>query len=194
MDSTKTVAEGTVTGNRIDNNGGTIDYVETEFGKSAVFNGQSGIRLPDGLIDSDSYSVSLWLKPEELTEYTTTFFGARDSNHWVSLVPKGHAGVGHNTMVWSGTEWYDANSGLAIQPNTWTHLAFTVNQRKITIYVNGKETFKGIDFPDVFTTSNGLFSLGVNWWDTPYKGLMDELRIYQGSLSVEEIVDLSQTK
>ncbi len=193
-DSTRTVAEGKVTGNRIDNNGGTINYAETDFGKSAVFNGQSGIRLPDGLIDSDSYSVSIWLKPEELTQYTTTFFGARDSNHWVSLVPKGHAGIGHNTMVWSGTDWYDANTGLGIQPNTWTHLAFTVNQGTITIYVNGKETFKGSNFPHVFTTSNGQFSLGVNWWDTPYKGMMDELRIYQGSLAIEEVVELAQPK
>lgn len=57
-----------------------------------------------------------------------------------------------------------------------------------------KKTFKGTDFPHVFTTTNGVFSLGVNWWDTPYKGLMDELRIYRGSISADEIVELAKTK
>lgn len=193
-DSKQPGKEGIVTGDRVDNRGGNIEYIETEFGKSAEFNGQSGIRLPDGLIDSDSYSVALWLNPDELTEYSTAFFGARDSNHWISLVPKGHSGVSHHTMVWAGTDWYDANTGQSIQPNKWTHLAFTVNQGTITIYVNGKETFKGTDFPHVFTTTNGVFSLGVNWWDKPYKGLMDELRIYRGSISAEEIVALAKTK
>ncbi|MBU7591693.1 LamG domain-containing protein [Metabacillus halosaccharovorans] len=89
-----------------------------------------------GLIDNDSYSVALWLNPDVLTEYSTVFFGARDSNHWISLVPKGHSGVSHHTMVWSGTYW----------------------------------------------------------WDTPYKGLMDELRIYRGSISADEIVELAKTK
>jgi len=193
-DSTQKDKEGIITGDRVDNSGGSIDYIETEFGRSVKFNGQSGIRLPDGLIDSDSYSVAIWLKPDALTEYTTAFFGARDSNHWISLVPKGHSGVSHHTMVWAGTNWYDANTGQSIQPNKWAHLAFTVKQGTITVYVNGKETFKGTDFPHVFTTTNGVFSLGVNWWDTPYKGLMDELRIYRGSISADEIVELSKTK
>ncbi|PMC33812.1 hypothetical protein CJ195_26590 [Bacillus sp. UMB0899] len=66
--------------------------------------------------------------------------------------------------------------------------------KKVTIYVNGKETFKGTYFPNVFTTANGTFSLGVNWWDKPYKGPIDELRIYRGSIAAEDIFELAQTK
>ncbi len=190
-DSTKTVSEGIITGDRLDKSGGIIEYIDTEFGKSAVFNGKSGIQLPNGLIDSHSYTVSLWLKPEDLTEYTTAFFGARDSSHWISLVPKGHTGVSQHTMIWAGTDWYDADTGQSIHPGEWTHLAFTVNQGEMTIYINGEESYRGSNFPDVFTTTNGIFSLGVNWWDTPYKGLMDELRIYRGSLDATDIAELA---
>lgn len=186
-EETDNFGAGTVTGNRIDNTGGTITYTPGEFGSAAVFDGSSGIRLPNGLISSGTYSVSLWLNPEELTNYTTTFFGARDSNNWVSLIPGGSS-----TKVWSGSEsWYDAPVGMTINTDEWTHLAFTVDDSVITVYVNGEEMFTGTDFPNIFTTTGASFSLGVNWWDHPFKGLMDELRVYQGALTPLQVADLA---
>lgn len=183
--------EGTITGNKIDNSGGTISYVDGKKGKSAVFNGESGIRLPNGLISSNKYSVSLWLKPEQLTPYTTTFFGAKDNNNWLSLVPNGP--TGGNTMVWSGSStWYDAVAGMTINAGEWSHLAFTVDEGSVVVYVNGVQKFSGTGFPNIFTTTNGSFSLGVNWWDTPFKGLMDDLNIYEGALSPAQVANLVQ--
>ncbi|KGE20170.1 LamG-like jellyroll fold domain-containing protein [Paenibacillus wynnii] len=180
---------GAVTGNRIDNTGGTITYVEGKSGKASVFNGASGVRLPNGLISSNTYSVAIWLKPEELTNFTTTFFGARDTNNWLSLVPKGP--IADETMLWSGSaRWYDAATGLTIRPGEWTHLAFSVDNGVIKVYVNGAEKFTGTNFPNLFTTTDASFSLGVNWWDIPYKGLIDELRIYEGALSPSEVLNL----
>src|SRR5690606_13060765 len=43
---------GEMTGNRIDNGGGTITYSDGVDGQAAVFNGESGIRLPEGLINN----------------------------------------------------------------------------------------------------------------------------------------------
>ncbi|WP_408011398.1 family 43 glycosylhydrolase [Pseudalkalibacillus sp. A8] len=193
IDSTGNFDAGTITGDRINNTGGTITYTSGVVGDAALFNGSTGVRLPNGLILGDEYSVSIWLNPEQLTTYTTTFFGARDSSNWVSLVPKGHGDVNNNTMVWSaGSTWYDAATGLQIGTNDWTHLAFTVGNGTITVYVDGEQKFIGTGFPNTFTTTDSLFSLGVNWWDTPYKGLMDELRIYQGAFSEQEIADLAE--
>jgi arabinan endo-1,5-alpha-L-arabinosidase len=135
--------------------------------------------------------VALWLKPEQLTNFTTTFFGARDSNNWLSLLPKGP--VADKTMLWSGSaRWYDAATGLTISPGEWTHLAFTVDNGTVNVYVNGVEKFTGTNFPNLFTTTDGSFSLGVNWWDTPYKGLIDELRVYEGALSPTEVTNLAK--
>ncbi|WP_088102162.1 LamG-like jellyroll fold domain-containing protein [Halalkalibacter urbisdiaboli] len=190
VDQSGNFGSGTVTGDRIDNEGGEITYVDGKIGKAAVFNGESGIRLPNGLISSNTYSVSLWLNPEELTPFTTTFFGARDSNNWVSLVPNGP--VDGNTMVWSnGGRWYDAVTGMTIPTSEWTHLAFTVDNGSIAVYVNGEEKFSGENFTNVFTTTDASFSLGVNWWDTPYKGLIDDVRIYEGVLSANQVAELT---
>ncbi|WP_083652354.1 LamG-like jellyroll fold domain-containing protein [Bacillus sp. MRMR6] len=186
-DQTANYTAGTITGNSVDNTGGAISYVDGVTGKAAVFNGQSGVRLPNGLLSSNSYSVSFWLNPQELTQHTTTFFGARTNSNWLSLVPFG-PGAG-DTMVWSGSDpWYDATTGMKIPTNKWTHMAFTVNNGEMKVYVNGEQAFTGQNFPNLFTTADGVFALGVNYWDTPYKGLMDDLKVYGNTvLSGEEV-------
>ncbi|WP_226037515.1 LamG-like jellyroll fold domain-containing protein [Aquibacillus saliphilus] len=190
-DSTGNFGEGTLTGNRIDNTGGTISFDKGVVGQASVFDGNSGVKLPDNLITGTSYSVSLWLNPKTLTGYTTSFFGARDSSNWVSLLPGGWPGD-NQVAVWSGgSSFTDATTGTELQTDEWTHLAMTVDDGEVIVYLNGEEKSKTTAFNNVFTTSNSQFSLGVNWWDTPYQGMMDELSIYQGKLTAEEVAQLA---
>lgn len=59
-DSTGVIGTGSVTGDKLDNPaGGSITYdTQGKDGQAAIFNGTSGIKLPNGLINSNSYSVS----------------------------------------------------------------------------------------------------------------------------------------
>ena len=62
------------------------------------------------------------------------------------------------------------------------------NNGELTLYLNGEEAFRGSGFPDVFTSSeSSRFGLGVNYWDDPYHGLIDELRIYDVPASAADI-------
>lgn len=181
---------GTVTGDRLTNTGGSISYEQGVAGEAVYFDGESGILLPDDLITSHEYSVSFWVKPEQLTTYTTTFFGGT-ADSWLSLVPKGP--TGDNTMLWSGEAWYDAPASYQIKTNEWTHVAFTVSNGTVKLYLNGKEEFLGANFPDIFTNAEADFGLAVNHWDSPFKGAIDDLRIYQGELSPNQLDELSQS-
>lgn len=190
-DSNGSFAAGAVIGNRIDAAGGSLGYEPGLRGSAAVFDGATGVRLPNGLISTNNYTVSLWVKPAQLTAYTPTFFGARTPDSWVSLLPMGHGFVNGATMLWSGTAWYDAGVGMNVPTGQWSHLAFSVNNGAVNVYVNGVRRFSGANFPNVYTTVSGVFALGVNWWDTPYKGAMDELRIYNRALSDAEVAGLA---
>lgn len=189
-ESTGVLAAATVSGNRIDVAGGNLTYTTGVQGSAAVFNGSTGVRLPNGIITKNTYTVSLWLNPDQLTEFTPTFFGARDGNSWVSVLPMGHGWVANKSMVWSGTAWYDAGLGMNIPVGQWSHMVFTVNNGALNVYVNGVKKFSGTNFPNIFTTNTGVFSLGVNWWDTPYKGLMDDVRIYETALTDAQVAGL----
>ncbi|MDC3417554.1 lipocalin-like domain-containing protein [Aquibacillus salsiterrae] len=179
-----------VTGNRLDNTGGTITFADGVVGQAAQFDGDSGLRLADGLITDNTYSVSLWVKPEQITQFTTTFFGAESVNNWISIVPESWD---RNTMVWShnGDRWYDAITGISIPVGEWSQLALTVNEGAAVFYINGEAKFSGGDFPDVFNSVDSVFGLGVNYWDSPFKGLMDEVRVYNGvALPWDEVLSL----
>jgi arabinan endo-1,5-alpha-L-arabinosidase len=189
-EATGVLASGTVSGSKIDQAGGSLTYTTGVQGSAAVFNGSTGVRLPNGIITKNTYTVSLWVNPDQLTEFSPTFFGAKNSDSWVSLLPKGHAWVNNASMVWSGTAWYDAGLGMNIPVGQWSHLVFTVNNGALNVYVNGVKKFSGTGFPNVFTTNTGVFSLGVNWWDAPYKGLMDELRIYEVALTADQVASM----
>ncbi|KQV61438.1 family 43 glycosylhydrolase [Duganella sp. Root336D2] len=191
-DSTGTFGAGTVVASKIDVAGGSLIYEAGMKGSAAVFNGATGVRLPDGLISNNAYTVAMWLKPAQLAAFSTTFFGARNAESWISFLPKGHDFAGGASMLWSGTAWYDAGLGMNIPVGQWSHVAFTVKNGAVSVYVNGTKRFSGANFPNVFTTNTGVFALGVNWWDTPYKGSMDDLRIYGTALSDSEVASIAR--
>ncbi|GMK37669.1 hypothetical protein PCCS19_07230 [Paenibacillus sp. CCS19] len=195
-DATGTNAAGTITGDRADNTGGTITYAAGKNGDAAVFNGSSGVRLPDGLIQGNNYSISLWVKQAQtstVTDWTPVFFGARDVNNWISMLPKGWG----QTFVWAheldasnNENWYDWLSGTGIATGQWSHLVLTVENDVATMYVNGVKKVSKPNFPNIFTTNNGVFALGVNFWNFPFEGMMDDLQIYEGALSSKNVRDL----
>lgn len=184
--------EGEIAGSLIGEAGGRIGYAPGIKGQAAVLDGRSGILLDDRLIGGPAYSVTLWVNPEELTTHTSAFFAARNDEHWVSLVPQGP--VSEQTMVWSGNQsWYDGATGLTIPAGAWTHLAFTADSGALAVYVNGERRFEGTGFPDLFSQGTaGTFTLGINWWDTPFQGMLDELRIYSGALTPDQVRELAQ--
>jgi arabinan endo-1,5-alpha-L-arabinosidase len=185
---------GTPTGNRVWNQG-SVGFAAGHDGRALDLAGGSGVLLPEGLISNYEYTVSFWINPRVFTRFTPSFFAAVSeqtdgagmpfSNNWLSLVPESWDG---NTMLWSGSEpFFDGSAGERIVASAWTHVAFTVNKGVASVYLNGERKFSGGTLKDFFSRQSGKFALGVNYWDVPFNGMMDELKIYEASLSAAEI-------
>lgn len=178
---------GTVVGNLVNKpTGGTVSYLEGVQGEAAVFDGKSGVLLPKGLIQGSYYTVSLWMNPDQLTNHTTAFFGARNDGNWFSVVPGGTANQAES-LVWYNPPYQSAGVGRLLPTGVWSNVTFTFNDGEVTVYVNGDEKYSGTGYNDVFTDSNAIFALGVNYWDTPYKGEIDGLRLYERAMSADEV-------
>jgi hypothetical protein len=148
-------------------------------GRALLLNGSTGVRLPDNLIRDRSYSISMWLNPTVATQFTTAFFGWATDSSWISLVPRGPGGAQH-TMLWSGTQWFDGTFNSAIPIGAWSHLVMVVNNGTLNLYLNGALVNTMANFPDVFTPAPATqFALGVNFWDTPYNGLVESSLVRQ---------------
>lgn len=137
----------------------------------------------------------LRLYPEQLTGFTTAFFGEGAPASWISVVPQsGNPDVKGSAMVWSGEQWYDGVLNKQLPINSWSHITVDVNNGNIEVFLNGALAHKGISFPDVFKKHNdNVFALGVNFWDVPFKGTIDELKILPngnlGAQAVKEYYD-----
>ena len=188
-------AAGEATGDRIWKlSEGVVGFAAGHDNQALSLDGTAGLRLPDGLISNYEYSVSMWVNPTAITQFTPAFFGAVDeqqdggdrySDHWISLLPQSWDG---NTMFWSGSNpFFDGVTGQLIPEGTWSHLGFAVDQGLVRVYIDGTEYFSGGTLTDFFTSAEGRFALGVNYWDTPYNGLIDELKVYDAALGLEEM-------
>jgi arabinan endo-1,5-alpha-L-arabinosidase len=193
-DSLGRLAAGTPTGDRIWN-AGAVGFDVGQSGAALRLNGTNGVRLPSNLIANYEYTVSFWINPTVISRFTTGFFGAVNeqtdpngfpfSTQWVSFLPEGWDG---NTMFWSGSDrWFDGSAGQRIGPNAWRHLAFSVNKGDVSVFIDGVRRFNAGGLTDFFSTRAGVFALGVNYWDLPFNGLIDELKVYEASLSAAEI-------
>lgn len=193
-DANGTFPDATATGNRLDAPATAPGAFAADgvSGSALHLDGTSGVRLPDDLVQGTSYSVGLWLRPEQLTAYTSAFFAAESSTNWLSLLPKGHSGVGGSAMLWAGSEqWFDGGTGAFLPTGEWSHVAFVVDGTAASVYVDGELSYQGAGFPDVLSGESNVFALGVNWWDVPFQGDLDELTVWSSALSPEDVAELA---
>ncbi|MDR1558674.1 MAG: Ig-like domain-containing protein [Clostridiales bacterium] len=179
----------TVTGVTIGASGGMASYnTLPKSGTHAFsFKGSTGVNLGTGLVTSDTYTISLWVYPSAPTNFTPAFFGSKnaiDNGAWLSIVPQTDlAGANSVVMARNGSDdqfpWYNGSTKATV--GKWTHFVVVVSANNIAFYVNGANATTGTDFFDLFSNGAGSFYLGVNYWDTPFQGRIDEVRIYDNA-------------
>ncbi|ACB09016.1 MAG TPA: LamG domain-containing protein [Thermotoga sp.] len=182
---------------------GQITFVDGVVGQAVKLPGSRGLLLPEDLIKDYDYTVAFWVYANKLTRFTTTFFGAyidKDLKiHWISFVP---LCWNNGTMLWARDEaqnvWYDGILSKNIEPGKWYHVAISVLNGIVRVYINGEQVLTKIQIngqenlngklPDVFSLKpGGVFALGANYWDAPFDGMFDELRIYDRPLGPDEV-------
>ncbi len=81
---------------------------------------------------------------------------------------------------------YMANAPTSIPTNAWTHLAATYDGLRIRLFVNGVEVDTVLAVSTI-TASSGALRIGGNSRTEYFKGLIDDVRIYNRALSAAEI-------
>ena len=98
------------------------------------------IVLPNNIIVSDSYSISMWIRPKSLTAWTSAVFVKFESG-FCSIVP--YAWEGNSTCrLRDATQvngWFDI-AGCVLRENTWWHYMMTYNAKTETAvaFINGE--------------------------------------------------------
>ncbi|MBQ7573080.1 MAG: family 43 glycosylhydrolase [Clostridia bacterium] len=164
--------------------------------------GSNGVML-DKVPQSSSYTISFDTKLDASTTFTPFILlvdydgdnaktGDTDAK-WVSIAPQGwQATLDNGPMVWSrdvagGNAWNDLYTAdnKKFTLNAWHNVTVTAVGTAGTIYVDGTKIAEG-NIADVIDGTTKMF-VGVNFWDTPLNGAVDNIRIYNSALTAAQV-------
>ncbi|MBR9690384.1 LamG domain-containing protein [Candidatus Woesearchaeota archaeon] len=135
-----------------------------------------------GWINIDNTGIGNWnpIITKGNTTYAEYWFGVSDS----------FRGNRTGTLI---NDWDSSSYGLTpVNPSEWHHIAMTYNSSHFSIYLDGylDNTSHYYGNP-INTFPHDLIIGSSDKWSDEYTGLMDDLRVYNRTLSLEEIKELA---
>ncbi len=138
-------------------------------------------------------TISFWLKPAENDEITYILNRASldltSIDYNLILFPDGKVELG---IGQGNTESAYLLSNSVVPPEVWTHITITLNGSAANIYINGQFD-NSIDYSQRDTSGDYNLIIGsFGGLSNFYRGMIDDIRIYNRALSRQQIVSLAQ--
>ena len=180
--TTVTDSEGAYTGTLT----GSVEWVDGKYGKALSFD--------EGYVDlgindvKGSWTIGMWVKREDNDRTNTALIsgntGELKLEQWKNTKKVGVSEYGVDDWTFD----YETPA------DEWVHLTFVGADNKTVLYVNGEkqgEIDHYIAAPTLFLGANARTNLA----DRGYlKGAVDDLKIYQGALTEEEIKEMMKNE
>jgi Concanavalin A-like lectin/glucanases superfamily len=171
---------------------GISDYITTPLGNT-VFGGD--------------FTASVWFNPYGIANGWPTLLEAQDNNVNYALfldIAGTASGVGSAEIGWLGAgstyasaSWgWGLNTGRAVPLNTYSQVIITKAGTNVTMYLNGQTASTGT-VTHAIPTSGQFVTIGradVSTYagDWAFRGVLDDIRIYDRALSASEVQELYQ--
>jgi Concanavalin A-like lectin/glucanases superfamily len=171
-------------------------WVSGKSGSALSFDGvDDGINMGDVLdLGTSDRSITLWFKTSDTSAaprcilskgYSTT-----SNQHSIYILPSGKLGV---IMDITGTD-REVGSNIAVNDGQWHHVALTIDRDDMMkMYLDGELISSAdISMDAAVDAQDGYdFYLGRTWGHggQPFPGSLDEVKIFTGVLSEQEVFD-----
>ncbi len=160
-----------------------------KLGQALNFDGVDDFILPPtGIVPVSNFTISMWIKPRSVSSGTMYYWGPTgdctpNSNEFDLVSGK--------LALITGCAGTIAQSTGSITANIWTHVLITITSgNAVTLYINGVQDGTGTRS----TNSTGNDQIGAYWSGFArgnyYNGLIDDVRVYNRTLSTQEIKTL----
>jgi len=174
---------------------GGVEWVQQgKFGKAMEFNGTDGY-LTAGVIahPSATFSVSVWLNIEEaLGGWAHVVENGFVENSWACAyrIEPGAAVGSYFVATGDGTDIAEREYSAGWELGEWFNMVYTHDGTKGRLYTNGTEVG---DIDAAIDVSKATGTVNIGSWEGLnrfYKGLMDEVAIFNVALGADEISDI----
>ena len=183
-------ADGTGNGNTAAWSTGVAWSTTSKFGNALNFAGTASATVPDSaaLRLSTAMTLEAWVRPTATqgTTWRSVLMKERPAGLSYALYGNGDSG---RPEAYGNTGGADiaAKGTTTLALNTWTHLAVTYNGATLRLYVNGV-LVTSTAMTGSLVSSTGALQIGGNTvWGERFKGLIDEVRVYNVALDATQI-------
>ncbi|MBK7408784.1 MAG: PKD domain-containing protein [Saprospirales bacterium] len=132
---------------------------------------------------SNTFTISAWIKPNG-PQPSYAGLVMRENAAGINLRDNNELG-----FHWGGEHWW-LSSGLTVTENNWSHVALVIQPEKATLYLNGVGVSFNATCDSVSLEPSTQIGKDRGWDSRHFKGEMDEICIWNRSLSQEEIREL----
>lgn len=134
-------------------------------------------------------TIEAWVRPADRNGWSTIVAKEQSGSHNVySLYASDDTNQPPVSYAAIGGDEPSARGNSLLPLNTWSHLVATYDGQRMRLYVNGTQV-SSTAVSGAIGTSNSPLRIGGNavYADEYFRGLIDEVRIYNRSLSAAEI-------
>lgn len=159
------------------------------------FNGADGyIELPNRVTDTEDFTFAAWVYWKGGAPWQRVLDAGNGLAKHMFLTPSQHSGVLQFTLHGSGGD-QSLLSAAPLPTNEWTHVAVTLQGDSGKLYVNGQVVASGDHMkvnPNELLTAEAYLGKSRFAADPYFNGSLDEVRIYNKALTVDEIKKLAE--
>jgi len=165
-------------------------FVDGKVGRALDFDTGTYVSIPpsDSLKITDEITIEVWVKSEEDADGSKVVrILIKDQSYGFQWDSTGEEWQSTIILKLSGS-WVGVSNPVNLVKDTWYHLVGTYDGQTMKIYVNGElKNSKNIT-SSIETNDNYVF-IGSQAESYQFKGIIDEVAIYNRALSAEEIQD-----
>ncbi len=152
------------------------------------------LSLPHAVGDLQEMTVATWVRWRGGNSWQRIFDFGNDTDHYIFLTPKNGSGK-LSLVLKNGGEEQILNSSAALPSTGWHHVAVTLSQTEVKIYIDGNEvatteaiTIRPADFrPALCYIGRSQYSA-----DSYYYGYIDDFCIFNYALTPDQIQEVKE--
>lgn len=165
---------------------GTPEYVTGHDGQGIQL-GDYGLKLNRADL-GENFTVSLWMKPDgaPADNQSGVFLGYHSPEKWLSV-----AGQDGRYKFWAngnGYSWTELGR-TGIGAGGWHQVTITGTSSTVALYVDGEMKVSGNSNAPLVGDNQDIY-IGATNWDPEFTGAVDEVKVYNRTLSEGEVYRL----
>lgn len=162
-------------------------WVKGKIGTALSFNGKSNVQIPykSKLNPQKAITVEAWVNPVANTQWVKILSKSAHPNTDYSIFCGGKNNVGFSIKIGNVVRTaYSAKNSVPL--GKWTYVVGTYDGNRLRLYINGKQVNSFAVNGKINAHAEAL-TIGGDIRSAYFKGMIDEVRIYDRALTAAEI-------